>query len=226
MRLRREKEGNLEAINRVYMDTKRAEARVAECTDQIRTLTIDRTNIAMEVATARAQLEKIEIGLKQHSEDTEGAREKLFSLIREAEEKKGERSGILHQQDMLIEKSRMRTTELERLTGLLRQLDEEYSAKQSQLRDSEKSVAGLLDEKKELDRNLSELEGSLFAQRTTLERLRSEIRENEQDAIRLEAAQQARGESGGGRSRRSRPWKGCTAPSPSWGKPRQNTRSR
>ncbi len=197
VRLRREKEGNLEAINRVYMDTKRAEARVAECTDQIRTLTIDRTNIAMEVATSRAQLEKIETGLRQHSEDTEGAREKLFSLLKEAEEKKGQRSGILHQQDMLIEKSRMRTTELERLTALLRQLDEEYTAKQLQLRDSETSVAGLLDEKKELDRNLSELEGSLFAQRTTLERLRSEIRENEQDAIRLEAAQQARGESGG-----------------------------
>jgi chromosome segregation protein len=197
VRLRREKETNLEAINRVYMDTKRAEARVAECTDQIRTLTIDRTNIAMEVAASRAQLEKIETGLRQHSEDTEGAREKLFSLLREAEEKKGQRSGILHRQDMLIEKSRMRTTELERLTALLRQLDEEYTAKQSQLQDSEKSVAGLLDEKKELDRNLSELEGSLFAQRTTLERLRSEIRENEQDAIRLEAAQQARGESGG-----------------------------
>ena len=37
----------------------------------------------------------------------------------------------------------------------------------------------------------------MFAQRSTLERLRDEIRENEQDAIRLEAAQQARGESGG-----------------------------
>jgi chromosome segregation protein len=44
---------------------------------------------------------------------------------------------------MLIEKSRMRTTELERLTALLRQLDEEYTAKQGQLNDSEKSVAGL-----------------------------------------------------------------------------------
>jgi len=37
VRLRKEKESNLEVINRVYMDTKRSEARVAECTDQIRT---------------------------------------------------------------------------------------------------------------------------------------------------------------------------------------------
>jgi chromosome segregation protein len=196
-RLKKEKEANLETLNRVYIDSKRAESRVAECTDQIRTLTIDRTNIAMEIATSRALLEKLETEIKQHSEDTEGAREQLFALLQEAEEKKAQRSGILHQQDMLIEKSRMRTSELERLQGLLRQLDEEYAAKQGQLTDSETSIASLDKEKKQLDRNLSELEGSMFAQRNTLERLRNEIRENEQDAIRLEAAQQARGESGG-----------------------------
>jgi len=197
VRLKKEKETNLESINRVFTDSKRAETRVAECTDQIRALTIDRTNIAMEVATAKAQLEKFETEIKQHSEDTEGARDKLFSLLKEVEEKKGQRSGILHQQDMFIEKSRMRTSELERLTGLLRQLDEEYTAKQTQLTDSEKSIADLQAEKKALDRNLSELESSLFAQRNSLERLRSEIRDTEQDAIRLEAARDARGESGG-----------------------------
>ena len=197
VRLRKEKETNLEAINRIYMDTKRAEARVTECSDQIRTLTIDRTNIAMEIATSKAQAEKIETEIRQHSEDTEGAREKLFALIREAEEKKGDRSGILHQQDMLIEKSRMRTTELERLTQLLNQLDEEYAAKQAQLNESDQGVTDLAAQKKELDRNLSELEGAMFAQRSALERLHNEMKQAEQDAIRLEAAQQARGESGG-----------------------------
>ncbi len=197
VRLRKEKETNLEAINRIYMDTKRAEARVAECTDQIRTLSIDRTNLAMEIAAAKAQLEKFETEIRQHGEDSEGAREKLFSLLHDLEEKKGQRSEILHQQDMHIEKSRMRTTELERLTLLLNQLDEEYTEKQTQLTDSEKSAGDLLAGKKELDRNLSELEGAMFAQRSSLERLRNEIRDNEQDAFRLEAAQHARGESGG-----------------------------
>jgi len=197
LRLRKEKETNLEAINRIYMDTKRSETRVAECTDQIRSLTIDRTNIAMEVATAKALAEKIETEIRTHSVDTEGARERLFALLKEIEEKKGQRSGILHQQDMFIERSRMRTGELERLTGLLRQLDEEYTAKQAQLADSQKSTIDLAAQKKELDRNLSELESSLFAQRSSLERLRAEMKEYEQDAIRLEAAQQARGESGG-----------------------------
>jgi chromosome segregation protein len=197
VRLRKDKEVNLEAINRVYMDTKRAEARVAECSDQIRTLSIDRTNIAMEVAGTKAQLEKLEIEIRQHGEDTEGSREQLFALLKDLEEEKGRRSEILHQQDMLIEKSRMRTSELERLTLLLSQLDEEFAAKQAQLSESEQSSSDLIREKKDLDRTLSELEGSMFAQRSSLERLRTEIRENEQDVFRLEAAQQARGESGG-----------------------------
>ena len=197
VRVRKEKETNLETINRVYQDTKRAETRVQECTEQIRTLSIDRTNMAMEVATAKAQLEKVETEIRQHSEDTEGARDKLFTLLQKVEEKKGFRSALLHEQDMLIEKSRMRTSELERLTGLLSQLDEEFAAKQAQMTDSDKSVSGLDAEKKALDRTLSELESELFAQRSTLEHVRNEMRDTEQEAIRLEAAMQARGESGG-----------------------------
>ena len=196
-RLKKDKETNLEGINRVFADAKRAEARVSELSDQIRTLSIDRTNIAMEVATSRAQLEKIETEIRQYSSDTEEARQNLFAFMEESETKKAERSTILHQQDMLIEKSRMRTGELERLTSLLAQLDAEFAEKKEQLAHNEQTVSGLGNRKKELDRTLSELEGSLFAQRSTLERLRGEIKDSEQDAIRLEAAQQARGESGG-----------------------------
>ncbi len=196
-RLKKDKESNLEGINRVFADAKRAETRVAELSDQIRALSIDRTNIAMEIATSRAQLEKIENEICQYSAETEEARQKLFALMEEAEVKRGERSAILHQQDMLIEKSRMRTSELERLTALQKQLDEEYTAKQEQLSQNKQTVAELVERKKELDRTLSELESNLFAQRSSLERLNGEIKDAEQDVIRLESAQQARGESGG-----------------------------
>ena len=144
VRLRKEKEGNLEAINRVYMDTKRAEARVAECTDQIRTLSIDRTNLAMEIAAARAHLEKFETEIRQHGEDTEGAREKLFALLHDLEEKKSQRSEILHQQDMHIEKSRMRTTELDRLTLLLDSWMKSTRQSRPSSTDSEMSTGDLI----------------------------------------------------------------------------------
>ncbi len=120
-----------------------------------------------------------------------------FRLLKELEEKKGQRSEILHQQDMLIEKSRMRTTELDRLTQLLRQLDEEFAVKQIPVyRRGKVGIRPSFREKRARP-YASELEGGLFAQRSSLERLRTEIRENEQDVYRLEAAQQARGESGG-----------------------------
>ncbi len=99
---------------------------------------------------------------------------------------------------MLIEKSRMRTTELERLTGLLAQLDAEYAEKQAQMSGNEKSATDRVAEKKALDRVLSELEGTLFAQRSSLDAApHRDPGYKSRDAIRLEAAQQARGESGG-----------------------------
>jgi len=100
----------------------------------------------------------------------------------------------------------MRTSELERLTQLLRQLDEEYAVKHAQLSESEISITDLISRKKDLDRTLSEREGMMFAQRSTLERLQKEIREYEQDVYRLEAAQQARGESAAKLLKQSWPW--------------------
>jgi chromosome segregation protein len=197
VRLRKEKEGNLEAINRIFMDAKRAEGMLAQCTDSIRAFTIDRANLAMEAATAKAQLEKIETEIRKQSEDTAGSRETLFRLMGEVEEKKGARSAILQQRDLLIERSRMRTSEIERLTERVRQLESEYAGKQVQLADSGKAIEELEKEKADLDLTLSGLESSVFAQRSMLERVRTELRDYEQQAVRLEAHQQARGEAGG-----------------------------
>jgi chromosome segregation protein len=74
VRLRKDKEGNLEAINRIFMDAKRAEGMVAQGTESIRAFTIDRANLAMEAASIKAQLEKVETEIKKQSEDTAGAR--------------------------------------------------------------------------------------------------------------------------------------------------------
>ncbi|MCK7490355.1 MAG: hypothetical protein MZU79_09320 [Anaerotruncus sp.] len=72
----------------------------------------------MEVATFKAQLEKVETEIKAaQSRIRKVPARNCLPSCKESEEKKGQRSEILHQQDMLIEKSRMRTTELERLTA-------------------------------------------------------------------------------------------------------------
>lgn len=196
LRLKKEKEASLEGINRTFIDQKRAETRIGEIAQAVREMNIDRTNLAMEHATARAQAEKIEEQIKSQSRDTEGARDELFALMQAIEEKKNERSSFLHQKDMLIEKSRMRTSEKERMEERLKALADEGAGKEQKLAENTREADALSKEKADLDRALSEIESSVFARRTTLERIREEYRVCEQDVIRLEAQQQARGEAG------------------------------
>ena len=64
----------------------------------------------MEAAAARGKFEKTEETIKNESKEAEGSRDQLFAFMKAIEEKKGARSDIIHQQDMLLEKSRMRTS--------------------------------------------------------------------------------------------------------------------
>ena len=197
IRLQRDKEVNLEAITRNYLDTKRAETRIAECNDGIRNQNIDRTNLAMEAATARAKFEKTETAIKNESKEAEGSRDQLFSLMKTIEEKRGARSDIIHQQDMLIEKSRMRTTEKERHTERIKAIEtniaEKVSLKESSAAESVK--AG--EEQEKITRELSAIESGSFSKRKMLEDTREELQTLEKEVVRLEAQAQARGEAGG-----------------------------
>ena len=195
-RARKEKEANLEGMNRSFVDQKRAEGRITECTTAIREMTIDRTNLAMETAAAKGQIEKLEAEIQNQSRDAEGARDELFSLMQAIEAKKADRSGILHQKDLLLEKSRMRTSERERLEERLRAIEAETSSRSAQRGEEEQRILSLQEEKAALEREISSLEGAVFAKRSAVERLREEQRGVEQEVVRLEAQQQARGEPG------------------------------
>ena len=193
-RLKKEKEGNLEGMNRVFLDMKRAEGRISECSHSIREMTIDRTNLAIEAATAKGQIEKIEAGIQNQSRDAEGARDELFSLMQSIEAKKGDRSTILHQKDLLLEKRRMRTSERERLEERIQAIDADTTARGEQNLREREQVSVLLSDKSTIERQISSSEASVFAKRSSLERIRDELRGIEQEAMRLEAQQQARGE--------------------------------
>ena len=194
LRLKKEKEGNLEGMNRVFLDIKRAEGRITECSQTIRELTIDRTNLAMEAAAAKGQIAKLEAAIQNQSRDIEGARDELFSLMQSIEAKKGDRSTILHQKDLLLEKRRMRTSERERLEERIRALDTETTSREGQNLQEREQINALLSDKSGIERQISSSEASLFAKRASLERIRDELRTIEQEAVRLEAQQQARGE--------------------------------
>ncbi len=194
---RKEKESNLEAINRVYMDARRAETRAGECAESIRNLTIDRSNLAMELATMRAESDTVNTRLQKESNKIAGAKEDLFSLMERAEEKRGVRSDLLHQQDILIEKSRIRTSERERLESRAVQVSSEYEEKEGSCAEYVACSARIEEERAALDQALSRTESNLLAHRSSLEKLKKEIRSKEQELMRLEAQNQASGAAGG-----------------------------
>ena len=196
-RLKIGKDENLEAVQRVYMDNRRAEAKVEECAGQIRNLSIDRANLAMELSTQREQMEAIEARISSESKEVEGLKDQLFAWMQDLEGRKELRAKILREQDILIEKSRMRTSERERLDARIHQIVEELENKQAQVTDYASCMADCEGEKHRIERELSEAESTLFGRRSALDRLKKEIRENEQNLMRLEAQQQAQGDAGG-----------------------------
>ncbi|MDV4342463.1 chromosome segregation protein SMC [Methanoculleus sp. YWC-01] len=196
-RLKVSRDENLEAVHRVYMDSKRAEAKVEECAGQIRNLSIDRANLAMELSAQRDQLAAVEARIASESKEVEGIKDQLFERLQDLESKKELRAKILREQDIFIEKSRMRTSERERLDARIQQVEEELANKQAQVADYSSCMADCEAQKRQIERGLSEAESTLFARRSALDRLKKEIRENEQSLMRLEAQQQAHGDAGG-----------------------------
>ena len=196
-RLKVSRDENAEAIQRVYLDNKRAGAKVEECATQIRNLSIDRANMAMELATQRDEMKKIEDRIASESKEVEGVKDQLFSRMQDLESKKEFRSKILREQDLFIEKSRMRTSERERLDARLIQIEEELTNKQEQIAEYSSSMADCEAQKRRIEHDLSEAESTLFGRRSALDRLQKEIRENQQNLMRFEAQQQAQGDAGG-----------------------------
>ena len=196
-RLMANRNENLEAVQRVYMDSRRAEAKVEECAGQIRNLSIDRANLAMELSGQREQMKAIEERIAGESKEVEGLKDQLFARLQDLESKKELRAKILREQDIFIEKSRMRTSERERLEARIRQIDEELANKQEQVTEYSSCMADCEAQKREVEREISDVESTLFARRSALDRLQKEIRENEQELMRFEAQQQAQGDAGG-----------------------------
>ncbi len=78
---RREREENLQAINRAYADTRRMEEKTTAAQALVRSLSIDRTNLAMEQAAVQSRLRAIETRLADGQAGTASAQAELFGLL-------------------------------------------------------------------------------------------------------------------------------------------------
>ncbi len=194
---RREREENLQAINRVFADTRRMEEKTTAAQALVRSLSIDRTNLAMEQAAVQTRLRAIEERLAAGQAGTASAQADLFGLLGSLEEKTGERAELLRRQDQLIEQSRARTRERDRIAARRAEIEGSVATDRAALEETGRARAGHAEEHRRVEGALSKAEHTLLEQRSALEKVRQAQRANEQALMRLEAQQQVHGDAGG-----------------------------
>ncbi len=194
---RREREENLQAINRAFADTRRMEEKTTAAQALVRSLSIDRTNLAMEQAAVQTRLRNIEGRLADGQAGTASAQAELFGLLSSLEEQTGARADLLRRQDQLIEQSRARTRERDRIVGRRAEIEATAAADRAALEETGQARAGHVEEHRRVEAALSKVERTLFEQRAALEKARQVQRANEQALMRCEAQQQVHGDAGG-----------------------------
>lgn len=194
---RREREENLQAVNRAFADTRRTEEKIATAQALVRSLSIDRTNLAMEQAAVQGRLKTIEGRLSAGQAETAEAQAELFSRLASLEEQTGRRAELLRRQDQLIEQSRARTRERERLTARIAEIEATVLSDSAALAEAQASRASHGEERRRVEASLSGVERNLLEQRSRLDQLRQAQRANEQALMRCEAQQQVHGDAGG-----------------------------
>ncbi len=194
-RLKKEKDANLSAMNDIFIDMKRFENSLADKNKEFRQLQIDRANLAMEHEGQKKVFDQVQELMDKKSKDSEGAQTELISLMGQIDDKKAERSTILSERDGIIERSRIRAQESERMKRRCAQLEEERSEKQGEIATFERELSERQKEKSVFDKQIGEADRSMMSCRRSLEPIRGEIQQLTQKMMRLEAQQQVSAES-------------------------------
>ena len=168
---------------------------IADKNKDFRQLQIDRANLAMEYESQKKVLDQVQELMDKKSKDSEGAQTELIALMGQIEEKKAERSSILSERDGIIERSRIRAQESERMKRQQALLVEERAEKQAEIETLEKELSEKQKEKSVFDKQIGEADRSMMSCRRSLEPIREEIGRLTQKLMRLEAQQQVSGES-------------------------------
>lgn len=194
-RLKKEKDSNLGSMNGIFIDMKKFENSIADKNKDFHQLQIDRANLAMEYESQKKVLDQVQELIEKKSKDSEGAQTELIALMGQIEEKKAERSSILSERDGIIERSRIRAQESERMKRQQGQLFEERTEKQTEIESLENELAEKQKEKSVVDKQIGEADRSMMSCRRSLEPVREEIQRLMQKMMRLEAQQQVSAES-------------------------------
>lgn len=192
----REKEENEKRLGSIYGEMKRQDERLTLKNADIRDLTIDRTNLSMTLAAAKNEFVRIQKEIEKLTAEHEQDESDLKSLRSRLSAKKDERGDMLREQDILIERSRMRSAEEDRLRSRVALLQRDLASGKQGEDSGVLQLSEIDGEKREYDRLVGILDTDLYSRRDAQERLHKEIRDLKIEINRKEAQQQAQGRYG------------------------------
>ena len=192
-RRKKEKESNLSEMNTLYIELQKNQNTLNDKIREAQTLQIDKANLAMELEKQKKILEQAKELVSKRSTDSKGAQAELVDLMRQVDAKKEERGSIVVQRDGIIERSRVRAQELEKMQREQGSLTDERSEKQAEIDHLEKDLQDARKDKSILDKQISETERAMMSARKALDPLCEEIARLTKKQMQMEAQQQASG---------------------------------
>lgn len=195
-RQQKEKDENEKRLGTIYGEVKRQDERLSLKNAEIRDLSIDRTNLAMTVAAVKAEYTRIEKEIEKKTAEHRQDEEMIRQLHSELATRKDERSVLLQEQNIMIERSRMRNAEEDRLRSRMALLQRDLVSVRDEAESGGKTLLAVEEEKREYDRRVGLLDTDLYSKRDSQDRLRKDIRDLKIEINRKEAQQQAQGKYG------------------------------
>ncbi len=189
----KEKDDNNVHLSQVFASSKKQEERLSEKDTYIRNLMVDRTGLSMTVATVTKERDRIKKEIDEKGRLLQEDEDNLRLLREKVSDFKDKRGDLIREQDMHIERSRIRSAEESRLSSLMFTLNSEILAKKQKSEETIKALETITYQKTEFDRNINSVDIDLYSKREALEILQKQIRDLRQDIIRKEAQQQAQG---------------------------------
>jgi len=195
-RISAEKKQHQQKSTDIFSERKRYETLIEKYTASLRELMIDKSTLGMSMSAVEDEKTRITLALQSYGEKEKDIEQQYQLLDKEIREKKEVRNILIREQDVLIERARLRGAEKERLQTRLGHIISEYDTLTESLGDVTTAYENAKHERQQLESAVHVAEKEVYRQREEREKLSRRVRETQAELHRKEAQQQASGRYG------------------------------
>jgi len=191
-----EKKQYQQKATEIFSERKRYETLIEKHTASLRELMIDKSTLGMSMSAVEEERVRVAHALQSYGEKEKNIEQQYQHLDKEIREKKEVRNTLIRDQDILIERSRMRNAEKERLQTRLEQIISESVTLNKGLVDAKTAYESAKHQHQQLENAAHAAEKEVYRLREQREKLSRRVREVQSELHRKEAQQQAYGRYG------------------------------